>query len=82
MHILAKKGPLKLNLFIKRLKPYGVVAMKKRGKGSEVILLKPNSPGSQQGPQYPIKNHGDGTEITIAVINACLRRFKITDFWE
>lgn len=55
---------------------------KKRGKGSERILLKPNKPGSKQGPQYPIKDHGKDTEISIPVINAILRRFMIKDFWD
>ena len=55
-----------------------------RGKGSEMILLRPNEPGSRQGPQYPIKNHGDGTEIRIPVILALLRRFDIDPrvFWD
>lgn len=57
--------------------------MTKRGKGSEIILLKPNKPGSKQGPQYPIKSHGKNTEISLPVINAILRRFNIdkTNFW-
>ena len=54
----------------------------KRGKGSERILLKPDPPGSNKGPQYPIKSHGKGTEISLPVINAILRRFGITDFWD
>lgn len=54
-----------------------------RGKGSERILLKPDSPGSQQGPQYPIKYHGEGTELSVPVIIAILRRFNIDPdtFW-
>jgi hypothetical protein len=56
--------------------------MKGRGKGSERILLRPDPPGSNTGSQYPIKDHGDGTEIHIPVIEACLRRFGITDFWD
>jgi hypothetical protein len=65
------------------LKPYGVVVMTKRGKGSERILLKPNEAGSRKGPQYPIKYHGDDTVISLPVINAILRRFNIDDtFWK
>jgi len=76
------KRPLKASELIKKLKPYGVVVMpNKRGKGSERILLLPDKPGSLKGPQYPIKYHGEGTEISIPVINAILRRFSITDFW-
>ncbi|MBC8430694.1 MAG: type II toxin-antitoxin system HicA family toxin [Desulfobacterales bacterium] len=79
---MSKKGPLKLRELKKRLKPYGVIVIEKRGKGSELIFLLPNSPGSKQGPQYPIKNHGKGTEISWQVIGALLRRFNITDFWD
>jgi len=55
-----------------------------RGKGSEIILFKPESPDSRRGPQYPIKSHGKGTEISIPVIRAVLRRFEIdsADFWK
>ena len=81
MHALSNKKPYKLNELLKKLKKYGIVVMTKRGKGSEVILLKPESQGSQKGPQYPIKNHGRGTEISTQVIDALLRRFNITDFW-
>jgi hypothetical protein len=80
---MAKK-PLKLRELLQKLSGYGVVAMAPyRGKGSEIILLKPDEPGSTRGPQYPIKNHGPGTEISIPVINAILRRFEInaSTFW-
>jgi len=77
------KRPLKFRELIDKLKPSGIVVMAKRGKGSEVILLKPDSPGSKQGPQFPIKHHGDNTEIYIPVVNAVLRRFAIDPdkFW-
>lgn len=54
-----------------------------RGKGSEIILLKPESEGSMKGPQYPIKNHGKKTTIHVPVIKAALRRFEIDEdeFW-
>jgi hypothetical protein len=78
------KRPLKLRELLDRLKPYGKKVFPSRGKGSEIILLKPNPPGSKQGPQYPIKNHGMGTEISMPVIKALLRRFGINerDFWD
>ena len=78
------KGSLTLRELLKKLKPYGIVVLgRKRGKGSEIILLKPNSEDSKQGLQYPIKNHGKSTEISIPVINAILRRFTIDKdkFW-
>jgi hypothetical protein len=80
------KRPYKLRELKKKLKSFGIVPMMRtnRGKGSEVILIKPNNPNSNKGPQYPIKNHGGGTEISIPVIKAVLRRFKIPedDFWD
>ena len=83
------KGPLKLRELLRKLKPYGIGILKRerggqRGKGSELILLQPNEPGSRQGPQYPIKNHGMGKEITVPVIDALLRRFNIDkkEFWK
>jgi hypothetical protein len=76
------KGALKYYELIRRLKPYGIVELKNRGKGSERILLLPAAPGSRKGLQYPIKCHGKNTEISIPVINAVLRRFNITDFWD
>jgi hypothetical protein len=78
------KGALKLKELLERLKPYGVLPLSnQRGKGSEIILMKPMEPGSRKGPQYPIKNHGMGTEISVPVINAALRRFGIDpkEFW-
>ena len=83
------RSTLKLRELLKRLKLYDVKPLQesgssKRGKGSEIILIKPNSPGSRKGPQYPIKNHGPGTEIDSRVIDAILRRFEISkaDFWD
>lgn len=79
------KKPLKIRDLLKKLKPYGVISLSnKRGKGSEIILLRPNAPGSKKGPQYAIKDHGDSTEQSIPVINAILRRFGIGNdtFWD
>ena len=78
------KHPLKLRELLAKLKPYDVVALAKRGKGSETILLKPIAPGSKKGPQFPVKNHGPATEIKIPVIDTILRRFGIDKdkFWE
>ncbi len=80
---MPKPCPLKYRELIVRLKNFGVVVAEKRGKGSEVILIQPTSPGSKQGPQIPIKHHGDNTEISKPVINAVLRRFNIDpdEFW-
>lgn len=81
---MPKTIPLKYRELIARLKRFGVVVADKRGKGSEVMLIQPIAPGSKQGPQIPIKHHGDNTEIKKGVINAVLRRFNINpdEFWE
>lgn len=81
---MPNSGPLPLKKLLKRLKKFGVIPMsRKRGKGSELILLLPEEKGSVKGPQYPIKNHGANTEIYKPVITACLRRFGIDqkEFW-
>ena len=75
--IAMPKSPLKLRELLKRLLHFGIIPVENRGKGSEIILLKPDEPGSKRGQQYPIKNHGLGTEISIPVIMSLLRRFNI-----
>ena len=78
------KKPLSVRELLNMLKNYGIVTLSnKRGKGSEKILLRPNAPGSKKGLQYPIKHHGDSTQISIPVILAILRRFNINKdtFW-
>lgn len=76
--------PLKLSDFLKRLRRFGVKAMtNSRGKGSEIILIRPREPGVMKGPQYPIKNHGKSTEISKPVIAVALRALGIDpeEFW-
>ena len=83
MHLgeLMPKKALKLGELVNKLKPYGIVFLKKRGKGSERILLKPEAPGSKKGAQY-LKDHGEGTEISIPVTDYILERFGINNFWD
>ena len=69
--------PLPYRELRKRLKKFGVREVPGRGKGSERMLLKPESPGSKRGPTYPIKCHGEGDEISVGSIKAALRRFDI-----
>ncbi len=78
---MSKTKPLKLRELLKKLKPHGIVPMskKQRGKGSETILFRPDAPGSTKGPQFPIKNHGPGTEIYKPVIAGIIRRFGLPD---
>jgi hypothetical protein len=75
---------LKLSDLLKKLKPYGIVSLKKRGKGSELILLLPESEGSKKGQIFTVKDHGPQTNVYGPVIQALLRRFNIDpdDFWK
>ena len=77
------KSPLKLRILRNRLKKYGIVekgksgsGKGKRGKGSEIIFLKPTEDGSNKGPMYPVKDHGARTEISSYVIDRILERFN------
>lgn len=78
------KSPLKRDELLRRLKRFGVVVLKKRGKGSETVLLLPDAKNSEKGELFTIRDHGKKTEIYIPVINALLRRFRIDpdDFWK
>jgi hypothetical protein len=79
---MAKK-PLKRDQFFKKLSSYGIQVLRKRGKGSEVILQQPDPSDPRKGPVFSIKDHGKQTEYAVPVINAVLRRFQIDpdEFW-
>lgn len=78
------KRPLKRDELFQRLNPFGIEILKKRGKGSEVILRLPGIPGLRTTEIFTIKDHGKRTEYATQVINAVLRRFGISsdDFWQ
>jgi len=76
---------LKHRELLSRLKNFGIIETKDRGKGSErILILKAGlSGGRYTGPQIPIKCHGEGTEHSVRVIDAVLRRFALDPkkFW-
>ncbi len=78
------KKPLSVHELLKRLKRFGVVPLKGRGKGSETVLLLPDAENSKKGPIFTIRDHGKGTEIYVPVINQILERFSISpdEFWD
>lgn len=80
---MPSRPSLKLSEVLKRLKRFGVVTVPGRGKGSERVLLLPNSPGSKQGDIFTIADHGKSTVIGRSAISAMLRRFGIDpdEFW-
>ena len=75
---------LRYNQFLNRLKNFGVIEVKDRGKGSEKYLVRPIMPGTTKGPSYTIRCHGRGDRIKAGAIRACLRRLNIDpkDFWK
>jgi hypothetical protein len=81
--------PLKFKELVERLSYFGVIEHpnSKRGRGSErILILAANyDPITKKyhGPQYPIKCHGEGTEIYKPVISKLLNRFGIEPvaFW-
>jgi len=81
---MPQRRPLRYRELLKKLKKFGVIELhSKRGKGSERILLRPIKKGSNKGPTYPIKYHGEGTELGLGTIRACLNRLNIAEkeFW-
>lgn len=46
-----------------------------RGKGSERIIYHPDINGRPES--FPIKCHGEGTEIAPGTLSAIIRRFKL-----
>ena len=76
-------GELRYNQFFKRLKPFGVIEVENRGKGSEKYFVRPTEPGTTKGPAYTIRCHGHGDTLRIGTMAACLRRLQIDpkDFW-
>ncbi len=77
--------PMRLRELLKALKQFGVQQLpSSRGKGSEIILIKPVGDDPTKGPQIPVKDHGKRTEVSVPVIKTILRRFGIPekDFWK
>ncbi len=81
---MARARPLRFRELFKKLKKYNVQIIKGRGKGSEIVLLRPTEPGSNKGPTYPIKHHSDNDVLRVGTIDACLRRLGIPkeEFWK
>jgi hypothetical protein len=75
---------LRYSEFLQRLRDFGVVEKKGRGKGSERYLVRPTIPGTIKGPSYTIRCHGTGDTVKSGTMTACLRRLQISeeDFWK
>jgi hypothetical protein len=74
---------LRYHEFLRKLKPFGVVELPSRGKGSERYLVRPAVPGTTKGPACTIRCHGAGDELKPGAVAACLRRLQIDpkQFW-
>jgi hypothetical protein len=48
-----------------------------RGKGSERVIFHPDVEGRSES--FPVKCHGEGTELRKGVVSAIIRRFKLPD---
>jgi hypothetical protein len=49
----------------------------RRGKGSERMISHPDVDGRPES--FPVKCHGEGTELRKGVISGIIRRFKLPD---
>jgi hypothetical protein len=73
---MARKRPLTYGDLRKRLRQFGILEEKKRGKGSERMFV-----GVVEGRvvRYPTKCHHEGQEKPVPVIEAIRRRFQLTE---
>ena len=69
---MPKPRRLKFAELKKRLKPYGLEVITKRGKGSERMLYQKSTKFN-----FPIKYHGKNEEYSIGTLMAILRRFSL-----
>ena len=81
----ARAHPLRYSELRRRLEAFGATELLHRGKGSERIFIR-RDPLRGQERTYPIKCHGQHTELGIGTIAACLRRLgfnkdEVDQFW-
>jgi hypothetical protein len=69
--------PHKYREVLKKLRAYDkrFQEWKHRGKGSERILFHPDINGRKES--YPIKHHGNATEIRVGSLLALINRFNL-----
>ncbi len=76
----SQPSPRKYRVLIKVLSEFGIVVMKKggRGKGSHRMLHHMDS-----GIHYPIKCRNENQEYSVSMQKAIQRKFKLPDtFWD
>lgn len=77
-----KPHPIPYRELRERLTRWGVWENKGRGKGSERLFVQID-PTTKRERSYPIKCHGEGEDVGLGTLKACLRRFEISnkEFW-
>ncbi len=73
----SRLAPLKYRDLVKRLRKHDprFEVWENRAKGSERMLYHPDIGGRPQS--FPLKCHGDSTEIRIGMLRAIMRRFQL-----
>jgi predicted RNA binding protein YcfA (HicA-like mRNA interferase family) len=71
--------PYKYRELVKALKKYDkrFEFLERRGKGSHRMIYHPDINGRSQS--FPVKHHGDNTELRKGVISAIIRRFELPE---
>lgn len=71
--------PQKYREVIRRLRQHSddFEILANRGKGSERMIYHPNINGRAES--FPIKCHGENTEIRVGVLAALIRRFNLPE---
>ena len=71
---MPKNKRLKYSQLLKRLKPYGIVVIEKRGKGSERMPYQ-----EKTRLNYPITSHKKDHQYSIGMLKAIVRKFSLPD---
>jgi len=69
---------LQYRILRKKLRKFGVIELKRRGKGSHRMFYQADT-----NNYYPIKCHGEGAELNKEIVRAARERFniKIEEFY-
>ncbi|MBI3127835.1 MAG: type II toxin-antitoxin system HicA family toxin [Candidatus Tectomicrobia bacterium] len=75
--------PIKFRELERILRDLGILSLADRGKGSHVVFLRPEKEGSRKGVTYPVKHHGDNSDVSVHVVQSIIRAFGLSpkDFW-
>ena len=69
---MPKNKRLKYGQLIKKLKPFGIIVIEKRGKGSERMLYQ-----EKTGLSFPITFHKKDHQYSIGLLKAMQRKFNL-----